>query len=61
MRIVYLPVSMAWVFAFGDDVRDASILPLDGWPRYFQRRADAVAAARAMGLSVDKRGVVTSA
>ena len=32
-----------------------------GWPRYFQRRADAVAAARAMGLSVDKRGVVTSA
>ena len=56
MRLVYLPVSMAWVFVFGDNIETASIVPMDGWPRYFMRRADAVSAARSMGLEVDKRG-----
>jgi hypothetical protein len=53
MRLVYLPVNAAWVFVFGD-----SVTRMGSGDMFHVRRADAVRAANACGLSVSRRGIV---
>lgn len=56
MRLVYLPVNAAWTFLFGD-----APVRIGSGPLLFARRADAVTAARAVGLAVGVSGVVAVA
>lgn len=53
MRLVYLPVNIAWAFVFGG--RIVSV----GDTRVFLTRSDAVQAARRQGLTVGRNGVVS--
>ena len=54
MKLVFLVPNSAWVFLFGD-----SIVSILSWGRFFNSRADAVAAAASAGLVVDKSGNVS--
>lgn len=60
MKLAYLPVNAAWVFVFGSDVRFLSIVTLEGFPRFFTRRSEAVEAARFRGLKVDRNNNVST-
>lgn len=60
MRLVKLVANNAWVFLFGDQ-----LVPIDGGyvgggRRFFETRQEAVAAAESAGLTVSRRGVVSS-
>ncbi|HEU0081871.1 MAG TPA: hypothetical protein VFQ87_03290 [Bradyrhizobium sp.] len=54
VRLVYLPANAAWVFLFGDSM----IRLEDARSRFFESRSAAVAHARRLGLTVDRRGRV---
>jgi|WetSurSiteA1Bulk_404760.scaffolds.fasta_scaffold554265_2 hypothetical protein len=57
MRMVFLPVNQAWVFKFGEQ-----LISLDGpagGQRLFNTKAEAIDAAKAVGLKIDKHGNVT--
>lgn len=56
MRLIFLPANNAYVFVFGDQ-----LTRLEGFPLFFQTRREAVDAAHARGLNVDRRGRVTAA
>jgi hypothetical protein len=58
MHLIYLPANMAWVFLFGHDINTATIQDMGGFGRFFPTRYEAVAAAAACGLSVNKDGGV---
>lgn len=53
MRLIYLPVNMAYVFVFGD-----TPTRLDNEPMFFHHKATAIAAAKDKGLTVSKGGYV---
>jgi len=59
MRLVYLPVNMAWIFALGVGTKSEQVIVLSGEPRFHQSREEAVAAARRHGLAVSKSGIVS--
>lgn len=61
MRLVYLPANQAFAFKFGDNLIDIENPNGTKSSRFFQTRAEAVAAARAIGLQVDGRGCVVAA
>lgn len=60
MRLMYFPVNMRWMFLFGDTIATASIVGLDGFPRGFDLRKEAIAAAKTLGLYVSKSGIVSA-
>ncbi len=45
ITLVWLPVNQAWVFLFGD-----SVIQMGSAPRFFERKADALREARALGV-----------
>ncbi len=60
MYLKYFPVNAAWAFIFGNQIQTAQVINMEGYPRFFRSRAEAVSAASARGLDVDKRGNVTA-
>lgn len=60
MRLLYFPANIRWMFVFGDDLATASIIALEGEPRSFERRLDAVEAAGRRDLTVAANGTVTA-
>lgn len=54
MRLVYLPVNMAWVFLFGDTPSR-----LGDYEMFYYSRSEAVVAARHFGLTVARNGRVS--
>lgn len=59
MRLYYFPANGAWAFVFGKDLRTAQPTSMGDY-LFFPSRGAAIAEARRLGLSVDKRGVVSS-
>lgn len=55
MRLIYLTANSAWTFTYGDQ-----LLRMGDASRFFYSRGEAVAAARACGLNVDRSGLVSS-
>lgn len=53
MRLTYFPVNRRYMFTMGD-----SVISLSGEERSFQTKAEAVSAARRLGLRVDKQDFV---
>ncbi len=58
IRLKYFPVNAAWAFIFGRDLRTAQVITMCGEGRMFQKRTQAVAAAKRCSLKVDRRGAV---
>jgi hypothetical protein len=53
VRLTYFPANLAYAFTFG-----RQLVRLEGWPLFFDRRAQAVEAAHERGLGVDRYGTV---
>ena len=50
IRLVWLPVNQAWVFLFGDSVITLDLNDMGSAPRFFERKADALREAKALGV-----------
>ena len=48
IKLIWLPVNQAWVWTFGD-----SVIRMGTAPMFFERKADALFEARALGVKVD--------
>lgn len=55
MELCWLPANQAYCFTFGD-----SIIPMGDAPRFMNTKAEAMAAAHAVGLYVDGWGNVST-
>jgi len=56
MKLSYLTANDAWIFREGTEV-----VTLEGFPRSFRAKKEAIAAARERGLTVDSKGNVAVA
>lgn len=59
MHLRFLAANRAWIFLFGHDVRTVTIQDMGGFGSFFETRKEAIDAADACGLGVDKKGNVT--
>lgn len=55
IRLQYFTANAAWAFTFGDQM-----LRLEGADMFFQKKSDAISAAKDHGLKVEKSGKVVS-
>jgi hypothetical protein len=58
-RLLFSVLNNAWIFVFGRDPSCMSVLRMGDHDTFFTSRKDAVAAAKAQGLKVSRRGVVS--